>query len=262
MRSRTPWIFITRAGLLLLACSLASCSLIDSSLNIKNADRTIDLHSQITKITNKLVIENTGKSPVHNFIFALDAGQNDHLRYISALLQEHGRPELKVKKVQDLELENAYPHKLFYQIELSDPLQPKRSVPVEVRVILTNAVTPHPKEILQNEKQLVKYTGNLYLFSPYSVTKQTTNVLLPSRNVESYTKTKLVTQSDSTITCGPFEKKSPFAQEELKVHFENSNKFLTVTRLERVIEISHWGNIAVEETIDLLHTGASLKGLQ
>ena len=44
--------------------------------------------------------------------------------------------------------------------------------------------------------------------------------------------------------------------------FENNNKFFTLTRLERVIEILHWGNITIEETIDLLHTGALLKGLQ
>ena len=108
----------------------------DSSLNIKNADITINLHSQITKITNKLVIEDTDKSPVCNFIFALDAGQNDHWSYISALLREHGRPELKVKNFEDLELKNAHPHKLFYQTELRDPLQPERSVLVQVEVIL------------------------------------------------------------------------------------------------------------------------------
>jgi oligosaccharyltransferase complex subunit alpha (ribophorin I) len=28
----------------------------------------------------------------------------------------------------------------------------------------------------------------------------------------------------------------------------------------RVIEVSHWGNIAVEETIDMYHSGAKLKG--
>lgn len=33
-----------------------------------------------------------------------------------------------------------------------------------------------------------------------------------------------------------------------------------MTNLERVIEVSHWGNIAIEETIDLLHSGAILKG--
>ena len=86
--------------------------------------------------------------------------------------------------------------------------------------------------------------------------------MLPSRNVASYTKTKPVTQNDSTITYGPFEKKSPFLQEESNEHFENKNKFLTVTRLERVIEISHWGNITIEEIIVLLHTEVLLKGLQ
>lgn len=35
---------------------------------------------------------------------------------------------------------------------------------------------------------------------------------------------------------------------------------MTITNLDRVIEISHWGNIAVEETIDIVHSGAALKG--
>ena len=66
----------------------------------------------------------------------------------------------------------------------------------------------------------------------------------------------------SSIPYGPYEKKSPFSQEELNLHFENNNKFLIVTRLERVSEISHWGNITIEEIIDLLHTEVLLKGLQ
>lgn len=35
---------------------------------------------------------------------------------------------------------------------------------------------------------------------------------------------------------------------------------MTVTRVERLIEVSHWGNIAIEETIDMVHSGAKLKG--
>ncbi|XP_058803946.1 dolichyl-diphosphooligosaccharide--protein glycosyltransferase subunit 1 [Phymastichus coffea] len=261
MKSQNSLTFFSKAVyFLLLTGTLACCNLIDPGLNIKNADRTIDLHSQITKITNKLVIENNGKSAVRSFLFAVDAKQKAYLSYISALLREHGRPELKVKEVKDAQLSKTHPDKLFYSIGLRDPLQPERSVSVEVEVILTHELIAHPKEISQKEKQLVKYTGNLYLFTPYSVNKQTTTVMLPSRNIESYTKIKPVTQSDSTITYGPYDKKVPFVQDELTVHFENNNKFLTVTKLERSIEISHWGNIAVEETIDLLHTGALLKG--
>lgn len=49
-------------------------------------------------------------------------------------------------------------------------------------------------------------------------------------------------------------------QDPLKIHYENNSPFLTITSMTRVIEVSHWGNIAVEETVDLKHTGANLKG--
>lgn len=57
--------------------------------------------------------------------------------------------------------------------------------------------------------------------------------------------------------CYPFP---AFSTEPMTIHFENYTPFLTVTKLERVIEVSHWGNIAVEETIDIVHSGAALKG--
>lgn len=44
------------------------------------------------------------------------------------------------------------------------------------------------------------------------------------------------------------------------IHYENNSPFLTVTHLERTIEVSHWGVISVEEVVDLIHTGAILKG--
>ena len=49
-------------------------------------------------------------------------------------------------------------------------------------------------------------------------------------------------------------------QADVTLHFENNTPFLTVTEMTRVIEVSHWGNIAVEETLDLYHSGAVLKG--
>lgn len=44
------------------------------------------------------------------------------------------------------------------------------------------------------------------------------------------------------------------------MHYENNTPFMTITRLERTIEVSLWGNVAVEETIDIVHSGALLKG--
>ena len=49
-------------------------------------------------------------------------GKTNILAIFAASLWEHGKPELKVKKLEDLELKNSHPHKFLYQIELSDPL--------------------------------------------------------------------------------------------------------------------------------------------
>jgi len=46
----------------------------------------------------------------------------------------------------------------------------------------------------------------------------------------------------------------------VNIHFENNSPFLTVNQMTRLIEVSHWGNIAVEEVINVSHTGAILKG--
>lgn len=236
--------------------SLAATDVVDTNLSLKNVEKHIDLQSQLTKVTTRLVLENGSKDRhIRNFLFALESTQKTSLSYIAAY-REPVRVELKLTETKV----NTDPDKTFYRIELKDPLPPGRTMSVEIETILTHELVPHPKEITQKEKQLVKYVGNIYLYSPYNIMKQTTTVSLPSRNIESYTSLKPVSQSDSMITYGPYEKLPPFSYKELNIHFENNNKFLTVTRLERSIEISHWGNIAVEEHIDLLHTGALLKG--
>ena len=102
---------------------------------------------------------------------------------------------------------------------------------------------------------MVKYTGNLYIYLPYTTTTQTTTVQLASSSLESYTKTKPVFLSDSTITYGPYINNGSFSVEETVIHQENNS-----TMLVRVIGVSMWGNIATEETIDFVHKGAALKG--
>jgi oligosaccharyltransferase complex subunit alpha (ribophorin I) len=148
---------------------------------------------------------------------------------------------------------------LVYKVELPNELSKGKTIELEIENVFSRYLAPFPSEITQKEKQLVKFTGNHYIFSPYQVKKQTTKVVLASRNIESYTKLKPFSQSDNTITFGPYENVAPFSQSELIVHYENNSPFLTITKLERLIEISNWGNIAVEEKIEIVHTGAKLK---
>jgi len=83
---------------------------------------------------------------------------------------------------------------------------------------------------------------------------------LASSSVEKYSQQSPVTQRGDTITYGPYEDLAAFSTSPLRVHYQNNRPFITVTSLVKEIEISHWGNVAVEETYQLQHDGARLKG--
>uniref|UniRef100_A0A8C2IX78 Dolichyl-diphosphooligosaccharide--protein glycosyltransferase subunit 1 n=1 Tax=Cyprinus carpio TaxID=7962 RepID=A0A8C2IX78_CYPCA len=129
-----------------------------------------------------------------------------------------------------------------------------------IGTVFSHVLKPFPSHITQAEQQLVVFQGNHYLYSPYPTRSQTTRVRLASKTVESYTKLGNPTKSEESIEYGPFKDVPPFSQDDMKIHYENNTPFLTISSITRTIEVSHWGNIAVEETIDLRHTGAYLKG--
>lgn len=87
----------------------------------------------------------------------------------------------------------------------------------------------------------------------------TLQVKLPSKNVESYTKTTPVSLSQSTLKYGDYGPKEPFAREELRLHFENNTPFAVATSLVREVEISHWGNVYMEEHYTIKHVGAKIR---
>ncbi|KAK7066455.1 proteasome regulatory particle base subunit [Halocaridina rubra] len=219
----------------------------------KKIERKLDVSTQLVKANTKITLENSGSGAVRSFLLVLTKEEQDNLAFINAQI---GGTNLKLteSKVQE------YRDLVFYKVELKDALQPSKTVNVEVEMVFTHLLEPYPAMIQQGEKQLVRYKGNHYVLSPYTTTTQTTTVSLSSPNIETYSRLKPSAHTDTSVTYGPYEGVQGFSVDPMSIHYENNAPFLTVSRLERVVEVSHWGNIAVEETIDVLHTGAKLKG--
>lgn len=230
---------------------------VNNDLILTNVDRKIDISTHLAKITSSITIENTGKGSVGFFLYAVEPSLQDNLSYFGASVKgNEDKDSLTVAQTTVA----GKGDKLFWRIQLPSALSSGKSITVDVDTTFSHALTPFPREITQAEKQFVVFTGNLYLFSPYKVTKQSTVVTTASSKIETYTKVKPFSQSETTINYGPYEDKEAYSEAELKVHSENNTPFLTITSLERIIEVSHWGNIAVEEHIEVRHTGALLKG--
>lgn len=242
---------------LLATCCTANPDTIDGGIVVSNVQRTVDVSSHLPKITSSVTIQNGGKGPIRSFLFAIDPSVKNRVSFVSAVTKvDEDEKKLDVKETTVTNQQG----KVFYKVSLPSSLEVGKEITVDVDSYHSHTLKPYPSEIAQNDKQLVTFTANLYLYTPYKTTKQSTVVKCSSGNIESYTKLKPVSSADNEITYGPFENKEAFSEEQITVHFENNSPFLTVTSLTRVVEVSHWGNIAVEETLDIRHTGAQLKG--
>lgn len=251
--------------ILSISCLLATLTTCQQDANSgivnKKVDRTIDITSQLVKITCRIQIENTGQKPITSYSVVLE--DPERLAAVTASIAksgaEKGRASLAITKKQSTGANEVW----TVDLGSEDTVSPGSVSPtLDIEAVYTHSLTPHPTEILQSEKQLVLLNNNHYFYSPYLTKTQTTKVRIPSgSSVESYSKLKPTAQSDSVITYGPYENVPENSVSKLTIHYENNSPFLTVTRLERAIEISHWaGVVSVEEDVDIRHTGALLKG--
>lgn len=229
---------------------------IDKNIVVTQVERKIDIVSHIVKTYTSITIENKGSSTIRSFLYVVDPSLKNKVSFIGAVTKDNKDDKLQVVHTTV----SGESDKEFWRVTLRSGLDAGKSVTVELEAAFAHALTPYPSQITQAEKQFVVYEGNLYFYSPYQTASQKTTITTTSSALESYTKTKPVSVSDNVITYGPYENKAPFSEAQLKVHEENNSPFLTVTSIERIIEVSHWGNIAIEEHVDIRHSGATLKG--
>lgn len=156
----------------------------------------------------------------------------------------------------------------YYIVHLPDPLQPGAQQTISISYHVLSALSPLPASINQNEKQYLTYDLSAYATTAYSTTKQSTKVKLSTTDIPSWTSTEGLKSSKdperqgSTITYGPYDSApvEPDTIYPVSIRYEFTKPVLKATKLERDIEVSHWGgNLATEERFWLENIGATLK---
>lgn len=135
------------------------------------------------------------------------------------------------------------------------------SATINARVTFTHRMKAFPKQISQQQSQFVKFSASAFLFSPYPTSTQSTLFKTPTTRIDSFTDQPAPAAKKSDgVTYGPYNDVAAFKRSPVELHFENNKPFLTVTSFVKEFEISHWGNLAVEEHYSVEHDGAALKG--
>jgi oligosaccharyltransferase complex subunit alpha (ribophorin I) len=196
--------------LLVLPVLALSVDTVNPDIVLSNVARTVDLTSQLVKMHHAITVHNGGSSATKTVHFTLEKALADKVVFVGAT-QGGSAADKTYLRVTETKL-SSDKDLPAWKIELKSSLAAGAETKIDVEVILGKVVEMFPKEITQREKQLVLYTGNHYVFSPYKVKTQTTKIQLPSGNVESYTKTlKPVSQSDTHVTYGAYSNVAPFS---------------------------------------------------
>ncbi|KAL0477575.1 oligosaccharide transferase subunit 1 [Acrasis kona] len=243
---------------LIIVClvALSNSSEINNDLLIENLERSIDAsNNNVVKQDVRLTLVNQGSSPAQTFHFALPKTFAD--QHLSLLTVKQDGKSLTTSAGYT---NSAEKDSLFYEVPLVTSLQPKQKITLNIEIALVNKIiVAYPSQIEQQENQKVLYSDNIYFYSPYKVKSQRTRVNVGTTQVESYTERSSQNVA-GTISYGPYAEQTPFTNSPFKIHFVNNKPFVVVTSVERIVEVSHWGNLAIEEHYDLRHDGAKLKG--
>jgi len=237
--------------LFVLLCLSVVSSATSEHFVVTFAERTIDLRTQ--RAVHQLELTLRALADADDVLIGLE---KEHLFFAS--VQSNG-VELALS-----EHSTRSEGRLNYQLwraKFAKKVHAGESVSVTVRAVFGHAQQPKPARITQSQKQLVEYTENVFVYSPYVIESQKTRVELASSRLEANTEVSPTEVHGDSILYGPYTDTGSFRFEALTVHFENNSPFLTFTSLVKEIEVSHWGNIAIEESYQLKHTGAALEGI-
>uniref|UniRef100_A0AC35GSP5 Dolichyl-diphosphooligosaccharide--protein glycosyltransferase subunit 1 n=1 Tax=Panagrolaimus sp. PS1159 TaxID=55785 RepID=A0AC35GSP5_9BILA len=243
-----------RSGICLIA--LISAVIIATSAKPPPSDllltvsRNIDISTQLSKYVLNINAKNKGNDVTY-FIHPISKEQNLHLSYITA--NEGKGKKLHVSKVEDSFGNSDY---IYYKIEFLSTLKKDSSLDFQVEYVLSEYLKIYPTEIAQSESQFTLWEGSSNYVSVYPIESDKSTVKIGHGKALSHTGTK----SGDKIQYGPTKNVAPFTSTKVSIHYENNAPFIVVTNLERIIEVSHWGNIAIEDQVEIVHKGAKLKG--
>ncbi|KAG7292633.1 hypothetical protein NEMBOFW57_002669 [Staphylotrichum longicolle] len=123
----------------------------------------------------------------------------------------------------------------YLRIRLPKPLAPGAQQTLGISFYLLKAYKPLPASIKQEEPQFLQFSFSAYCPSAYTTAKQKTEVKFPSSTIPDYTKLP----GSGEVAEFPQKQGS-----KLTVRFEFNKPVTHVSRLERDVEVSHWGGNA------------------
>ncbi|CAK7220592.1 dolichyl-diphosphooligosaccharide--protein glycosyltransferase subunit 1 [Sporothrix curviconia] len=251
----------TSAALPALLLSLSSAATaFTPSAAFKNVNlvHVVSAEKNYVKEVINVVVENIAGSPQDEYYLAIPSDKFAHVGGVEVKDRKDAAAGPFTTESVDGE---------YIRITLPTPLAAGAQQTLGITYYVLGAYRPLPALIAQDDKQYLVYDLSAYVPSAYETLKQKTEIKFSNSDVPDYTKFEgkdkdLVQKQGAKLTYGPFETQPAGALRPVSVRFEFTKPVSHVQRLERDIEVSHWGgNVAFEERYHLVNHGANLSAL-
>ncbi|RFU31330.1 hypothetical protein B7463_g5022, partial [Scytalidium lignicola] len=231
----------------------------------KNANlvHIINLEKSYPKESINVVIENIASTPQNEYFLPFTSSQMEKIGVLE--VKDRKDPNSPLFEVEPMEIDSESDIQ-FYRIRLPSPLAPKAQQTIGINYAFLSSLSPLPTAINQQDPQYLIYEFSASCPSAYDTVKQKTEVKFPSTNIKEHTiiagvegKSEFPEKQGSKWTYGPFGEVPAGAVEPVDVRYEFTKPVIHVSKLERDIEVSHWGgNVAFEERYTLHNRAANL----
>lgn len=235
----------------------------DDFTNI-NVNRTINLVSNIVEVTTSIQIRNNQVDPADVYRVPYFKNNTSNLLFIEASMKSVDEEDETNIKIKVHKQHAAHENFTFYDLSFrSEPMNHEEERLIVIKEYYYNQYEMLPKSITLLEDQLSLYRGVYNFISFYETLEQTTRFVLPNLTGKSkvigYTKDNAAID-ENKIIYKLVEPVEPLKALDTKIHFEANVPYYELNYAEKTVDISHWGNIVVEEKFEVVHTGAKLIG--
>ncbi|KAJ3642454.1 hypothetical protein Zmor_025242 [Zophobas morio] len=216
-------------------------------VNLEVQSKT-DLRNQFALTKNLIIFQNRGPNTIHTY------------KYIVAEPDPH-RIHFYNPEGTELEFEQTPTNESRFSsfvVDLNRNIHPNEKYTLLGKIAYVRKIQPAQKNRHENEDQVMKFENQARFFSSYYTKFSKVEYLL--RN-ESLIETSLVPSfRTNTSLVYIFYNTVRFDSSLIEIVFVNNNAFLTITNLERTIDINHFGKIIIEDEVIVRNIGARLVG--
>jgi len=225
-----------------------------------NIVRNIDLTNNIIKVETKILIKSLRIDPIYTYKLPIIKNNTRSLVLLKASVMSTGDHENITLKISPLREKSSDFE--FYEFNFkTEPMNHEEERYLLITEHYSEKLEMLPKKISLTQDQLVVFSDSINHVSFYPTNTQQTIVNLPSEKTDVIDYTLLnVSKEKGKLIYNLEDVVESLSVKKLRLHYENNKALSSFTYAIKIVEVSHWGNIAIEERYKVENIGAKLEG--